>query len=601
VRGPSVPAVHAPWLEPPLDTFRDWSEWADLDEALAAPKRKATLPDLEPVTHVVAGRDVNLLRSAFGFFALHARDGLVGPVELPSTSGAVFFGADDTLYMADDAGQLYAARYATDSGFDGFEPVGAVAGAIGWSAGGHVIAAATGADVHVSIDGGLTFHASSPRAPEDVRLLEVMPSGTLVVELEGTGWLNTLTSLDAGLHWKPTLSLPSLERNGGWLHGDDPSCVPTVHAVLADDERTWVQVSDDELRDAMRADAATVVRAGRTLAASPTLHAYAALPAPSWTYPAPPSKLRKKYPGFPACKGAKIGAGRKTKNVKMVETGTDIEPPPDCEGVECVRGMRSMALLPTKTRAYLLHDGLCTASTALDEACPAHAKLVRPPHVLVTQVQPWNRKVPSAVHVAPIPIGCAPSFVSFGSGLLVLACEGPSGLALHAATADAQWAHEVDVAETSFAVDDFEMVADGTAMFAWYAPQGGRTVAWVRAPVDVGQPNAWRDVTRANAVDYALMEAGGVDVLVSDPKEGGPHVFSLVHESANGMATTLLSDVAFEGDLVCIGHADDRIVGIRRTSKGGYEAIVMDAQGVRDNGVLLDGRGRTDPTGRCGF
>jgi hypothetical protein len=600
-RGPSIPAIHAPWLEPPLDDFREWAEWADLDETpLAAPRRRATVPDLGPVTHVVAGRDVNLLRSAFGDFVLHARDGLVGPIDLPEKTGVVFFDGDDTLYMADDEGSLHAARYASASGFGDFEPVGAVPGAVAWSAGGHVIAASTGAQVHVSVDGGRTFVATTPRPSEDVALLEVMPSGSIFVALEGTGWPDTATSNDAGVHWKPTLPLPPLQRTGGWLHGIDVSCSPPVHAVLADDERTWIEVSSERMDDATFADAATVPRALRTLAVSPTLVAYADLPEPSWSYPAAPPKWQKKYPGDPACKGTKVGAGRKTKNVKLVEVGKDIEPSPDCEGVECVRGMRSMFPLPTKTRAHLLHDGSCKSSAAVDEACGPNAKLVRRPHVLVTQVEAWNRKVPSSVHVAPLPDDCSPSFVTFAGGLLVLACDVDGGLAFHVATPDAHWHHEVDSSGARFDVDDFEMAADGSAMFAAYPADGGAGVAWVRAPVDVGVAKAWRDVTRSHAVDYALMEGGGVDVLLSDPSEG-PHVFSLVHESSDGSKTTILSSAKLDGDLFCFGHADGRVVGIRRTAKGGYEAIVMDTAGIHGVGTLLDAKGRTDLSGRCGF
>jgi hypothetical protein len=155
-------------------------------------------------------------------------------------------------------------------------------------------------------------------------------------------------------------------------------------------------------------------------------------------------------------------------------------------------------------------------------------------------------------------------------------------------SSEARWAESFPTAG-EIALDDFEMAADGTAMFAKYREN---TRAFVRSPVALGA-NAWRDVSHAGTVSYALCTGGAVDVILGDGD-----LLTLTEDTPTGKHT-LLTRVPI-GDLWCLGHKDGRVVGIRRMPAGTFERIVIEKEGVTVDSPVLDGSGAADPTGACG-
>jgi hypothetical protein len=297
-----------------------------------------------------------------------------------------------------------------------------------------------------------------------------------------------------------------------------------------------------------------------------------------------PSPTLPKYAGYPLCKG-RVGTGRRTKVVKMIETGQDLSGAEDCTGIACIRGTRASMQRPTRTRAYFLSDGLCGATCAT---------MTRPPHALFVDVSPTVPAAIRAVRSVMVPPACTPRFVTFASGLVVLACDS----ALYTATAGAEWNLESLLAlgpETRAA--DLEMLADGAAMFATY-PKGPAR-AWVRRPVAVGDRTAWRDVTRTGAERYVLREGGAVDIIVAEP-DRGDDVFSLIEDSPGEAPRTVLAHAVVGGDLWCLGRKDGAVVGLRRLERGTFERIAFTDDGVVGAGLMLGGYAASDPTGACG-
>ncbi|GAC1352615.1 MAG: hypothetical protein NVSMB1_17250 [Polyangiales bacterium] len=558
------------------------------------------IPDFGTVRHVAEGPHTSIVESAFGYFVVHARDGVTGPYASPVDDQhleAIFIDADDSVYIADRRGALFQASYRAALGLSPFKQVGFLPSARHWSAGARVVAATSGTEVFVSTDHGATFGASAPRTGEDVAALIVRFDDTLVTQTRGAAGLSTFLSHDRGASWTASTRVPPIDMVGAWIFGDDESCgsLAATWAVLARDGRTWVMQSPMM----WSAIADRVHRVKRVLSASAELVAFAEGLVPSSMDPRPPLETRPAYPGYPMCEVAS-GSRRRSKQVKMLESGAEVSGAEECEGVECIWATRSARLPPTKTRGYLLHDGLCHPSDATGEACRDGVSLVRAPHLLLTK-DPSLLRQPT-VWAIPLPTACTPRFTAFSSGLIVLLCQDtPASSRIYTMTAEGRWHSEGTLPIDARVSDaDFEMTTDGTAMLAWYAKDRVQSKAWVRAPWDVGATSVWREVSRPNAVVYALREGGSVDIVDAEPS-AGPHSLSLLEDTPHRSPTAILSHVHLEGDLWCIGRIGSQIVGILRTTSGSFLRVAFEHGAARTEGVLTDGRDHLDPTGRCGF
>jgi hypothetical protein len=232
----------------------------------------------------------------------------------------------------------------------------------------------------------------------------------------------------------------------------------------------------------------------------------------------------------------------------------------------------------TRTSAFLLHDGLHAGET-----------IVRRPHLLFMDDD--IKRLERSVRTVSAPATCTPKNVSFRGGLVVLQCANG---AVHAATSDGAFQHEADF-EAPFEVGDFEMIDDATAMYASY-PVDGKARAWVRAPVPLGA-NAWRSVSRSDAVAYVLRDGGVVDVVIRE----GDYTFSLLTDAPGQIPTMPLAHITIGGDLWCLGRADGRYVGLVRNERLTFDRVVLHDTKVEIVDTVLDVHDQADKTGRCGF
>lgn len=135
-------------------------------------------------------------------------------------------------------------------------------------------------------------------------------------------------------------------------------------------------------------------------------------------------------------------------------------------------------------------------------------------------------------------------------------------------------------------------------MLAWYG--AGATQAWVRAPAEAGLAGAWREVARADVVEYVLSTRGRVDVVTSSPLDGGRR-FSLVADAPGESVTVVAKDLPVDGDLWCVGRKGSIVVGLRRTEKGLFARFSIEAGQLRQDGILLEGGDHANPESGCGF
>jgi len=568
---PSAPTLpSAPWLEP----------------ALSAPD------DLLPHDHVptfgssflpvVAEHDSALVETSFGAFVLRAKSGIHGPYSL-GPRVFVAFGADGAAYVVRPSGRLLRATLSDDGGLGPFEPGGLVDGVTQWRVGRQVVAAANAEALHLSRDRGATFERAT-LAADSIAGVFVRSDDLLVVQASAT-----FVSRDGGRSFDKTVSPPPLRQHGDWIYGEDRSCGKAIFVALSGAGR-FVEVPS--LPGDVPEQGRRWENAARRFAVSSELVLEPVRPMP-WPDPRPFPNASKLYAGYPRCQVSSLGSGRITKTVKMIETGHDICPF-ECEGLGCLHGLRAPPLPPTKTRAYLFHDGLCPAATA--DVCAKDAPMLTPPHALFVEDTAFHAKSARSV---PVPLGCRPRFTAFSAGLVVLPCASTKTTStLWVATADADFRLEAMLPSSgTLGPDDFEMVSDGTAMLATYGKLVTDSRAWVRRPWAVGVKDAWRDVSRPNAIAFLLRLAGVVDVVVAEP-DLGPDAISILEDRPDGV-TTAVAHAKIPGDLWCIGRKDGVLVGIRRTAAGYFRRIVFHASGALDEGPLLDGRGRLAPG--CGL
>lgn len=591
---PRPPLALPPWFERPLWGVRDWR---DPDEPFAsrALAYRAPAPAIWcPGAPLALGP-----RSAVfeGLYVVQSARGLAGPFAPPVAPAATFVLGDD-VFVAGGDGALHRARASGAEGLADFERSGAAPAAARWAAGGRRVVAAGAGRLFVSNDGGASFVARALPTGEPIDALFVREDEAIVTQThdQARGARATRSSIDGGVSWHVGPALPPLRRDGGFIYGVDESCAgaPAIWAVLASDGRTWVKPPPLDAAEAGRRRA----RLERTFEMTPELVAHAELAVANAREPKPPAASLARYAGFPIC-GGRPG-GRTPKVARLISPGIDVEGQ-ECAGTSCIYGERAATPPPTATRAYLFHDGLCDPRDALpgeDELCRDGARLVRAPHAAF--LHDTSRLEASAPRSVPLPEDCWPRFVTFASGLVVLACrprDASATTTLYAADGAGEWHLEASLASADLlAASDFEMARDGTAMLASY-PRLGPARAWVRAPLPIGALDAWREVSREDAIDYVLDLAG--EVLVASAE--APQTLTLVLDAPGKPARVVIANASFIGDLWCVGRKDERVVGLLRAPGGTFQRVAFTREGIGYEGTLLEGADRADPLGRCGF
>ncbi|MBI2395994.1 MAG: hypothetical protein HYV09_40905 [Deltaproteobacteria bacterium] len=562
--GPAAPAhtqKKAPgWREPPLE-FRAYS--GDFAHGFGHP------PEIYPKV-MTAAQGAALVRDGqYGWFVVDAEHGISGPYAMGEVASAVF-GGGATLYVARESGALFRARRQPDGTWSPLEQSGTAPRAGRLRAGGSILASFDADMVLTSIDDGATWRKTTLGLGVVVESLATRSDDVLVANVTGAGGSATLVSNDRGKTFSKTVPVDHLGRVGDSIFGYD-SCSGKERAwtALASDGRTWVVVPSP-------LSTSSNERVRRLFVATTELGAVPRVREPWRDDLVPPSPSLPKFPAQKKC----TTDWPTVAVVKYVVKGYEVNT--ICEALGCLRNWRQPPPRWSKTSAFLLHDAICAAAPG-SAKCPDDPVLVRAPHaVFVTDTHPDPGSTRSVTAV-PIPSSCHPRFLTYASGLMVLSCAEPfARTTLYASSSNGAWAAEAEIRiDAALTPDDFEMRWDGTAMFADYGPRDRPNPrAWVRAPVEIGEKGAWREVTRENAAGYVLKDDGIVDVVLAEP-DRGPDVFSLIEDAPGKPSRELLAHASAGGDLWCIGRRDGVISGVRQVGPDTFESVVFAQQGTK--------------------
>lgn len=565
------PAWLEPLLEwPPVFVDQNWNGIFD---------PPARLP-----TVLATGAHAALVRGgSLGFFVEDETRGFTGPYAFGDVASAAI-GATGSLYLARTDGLLYRSDRKADGTWTSATLIGPFPTPKHWIAAGPLLAGYEGREVFVSSDQG----ASWMKRPLDAEVVGLWgrPDGVLVLQLAAAPGTRTRVSSDGGRTWGTSVRIDHIRQLGGWIYGNGCDGAGQLRSTaLAADGRTWVYVTDPWPSGSQRTFwLYERFRFSPEMAASPPRQG-------PWAddVSAPSASL----PPFTGAKDCPKRAPRVVRVNEQPETTSAAEPA--CSGVACLKSWRATPPYPTRTSAYLLHDGLCVASPD-DGECPPGYLLSRPPHLAIVNDATVPRGESRTLRLVDVPAGCKPRFVTFGAGLIVVPCVGAVGNShtstVYTAAADGRWYNEgnLPIDETAQA-SDFEMRADGTAMFAVYGGNERGARAWVRAPLDAGAQNAWRDVSMPRAAGYTLRDRGTVEVVIAEP-ERGPDAFSLIESRRDGQTRVILAHAAAGGDLWCIGSRGKEVLGLRKAS-GRFETVAITGNGATVTGTPSDSLARS--------
>lgn len=468
----------ADWLEPILP---DWDP-----RAVYSPGREAVLGNhLTLVSARIGIRDV--------FVGVHDERGVMGFFSRGTGVRWVGVDGDDAIYQVDEAGHVVRATFDAAMS-DSWEERAPVPGAQIWTASSGVLGAAVDDTLYVSTDGARTFHPTKPAPGSRIAFLGSRPDGVIVVQVRkgAEGALRTLISSDRGEHFSSTPRVPELTQVGAWIFS---RC---ARAVLSSDGKTWVRVDDV---DALGTPAISQIQDGSADPGALVANRRVSLFEP----PAPPPHPDSVLTGDLSCSGS-WHVTRRVHAPNAVDPGA-------CVGVSCLDLRPEPSPYPTRTQVILLRDGACPAEHAdTTGRCRPDAPVLRAPHALFLDHQS------STARVSDLPSSCRPGSVRSAGGLAVLSCREVDGTSsLYAATRTEPWRREANFHVPLTAESTrLQVAGDGTLLFEDRADGLREISAWVRSPMPVGAPGAWRELHQEGARAYSVTRGNGALVTVSE-------------------------------------------------------------------------------------
>jgi hypothetical protein len=496
VPGPTGRAARAPWLQGALPLRN--SELLRDRRLVALGKQGAIVEaDLE---HSPDGKSS---RVATIRLALDRRAGLLGVLAPPPDTRWLGLDGKDAVYAVTPEGQVHRApslRAATAAG--GFIAAGRVAGAVSWSFSAGLIAALLPARVALSRDGGRTFFESAPPGAGPLKELALRYDGVIAVR---TASGETALSSD-GRRWQRSSFQPAaLLSSGPWIYGAS-GC---THAVLSVDKKTWVEASlpssldpgNSRHADRWEALLSTSEQPDKTMGDPPSLFT-----------PAPPAaKAAARVVGAPkACAPDRSGRYKLSGLIGRIGQGT-------CNYGAlslCLRGTAGHDPEPSSLWVGWLSDGR-------RDAAPA------PTLVLVDRRQGTFR-------IGALPAGCRARRVEALVGTAVLLCErSPDLTQVYLADDAGAWHDEGQLAAPAAQLERVRAAPDGTLLVqSCHTSEERRTqegsahlcgTAFVRRPLKLGAPDAWREVLIHDALTYRPL-AGGRALVVEHTGTGNDRI-----------------------------------------------------------------------------
>ena len=526
-RSASVPVAprRPSWLEP-LVSMEDWY-----------------IKNGGPV--VAVGRGSALVGQLPEIAGVSAQHGIVGYLRLPTQSIWVALGPRDEVLAATRDGGLWSSADVESASRGAFARIATVPDAVSWDVSGTVLAAATLAEVHVSVDGGVSFRASRPSPHAIVGVLAQSPSVVLAeVDLPSSAWPTTyFISRDLGESWRRSrYDPPGLRRVGSWLTDAmrDPEVTGAIErcpTVLAPDG-TWRTIPQEDLEELRR-----VVRAwpeGRTSSA-PAFH------------PAPPS-------------GASLGnvnsyRERRADSCQVGARPLSPAPGPAVEAAGLDGGEDGDVVLYrdgpeselTRVHFVFVDDGIC--ATTVNGKCSS--QMIRPPHVVAFDA------IARTEHFLEVPPRCSPLRILNARGLGLLLCMEGREVVVYAIDKTLAWKREVVLPPWGGELSVVRVVDDGTVALTTTCLPTAACRAAVRAPAEVGSPGAWWTPTRAGVVAFRPARGGAVMAVMARAGDRG--------------------QVDLEVWRVTRPHGDARV--FRRAVTAPLESVKVDGDDILVNGV----------------
>lgn len=524
--------------------------------AAFSPRPVTTAPE---VATLAVSHDAALGRVEAGVYALHHKLGVVGPlavgegdwVGLDERSRVLLARPDGTLLRAPD---VQAARRA-----EGFAQLAAIPGALAWDASGEWIAVATKAKVLLSGDGGRAFRvvgalAGNPFVDERHlvgRSREAAVGWRMAVLVRADGAVAAQTYKGAVIPtWlaapgkplsRPRIDLPPLARVGGWIGAGEPCAVAlSTDGVRFASLARWI--GPEERSEWTRAllPTAEVVASTRDFVESPG-------------EPPPPSP--------PASQVDWTGCGLGVPQLSHLlpsAPGPAAPSVPACSGAGAVSGVLDEEPTPAAKAVALFGDGLCAPTDEDPDApgaCRAGAPLRRLPGVALID------READTVSVGALPPGCTPQKLLTAGGVGVLVCEplaAPEEAPIFLADVSGRWQSEGTLRLGGRRVDALRLAPDGTLLLraGWSDPETRR--AFVRRPLALGDPRAFREVDVRGAAEVRVDVGGGL-LLILPGGTPAPSFVALALDTPAAPRRTLVERAVVAGALVDVAIVGRRV------------------------------------------
>jgi hypothetical protein len=484
---------------------------------------------------LAVSHDAALAGTEAGVFALHRKHGVVGPLAVTEAS---WVGLDDrgrVLAAREGGALLRAADVLAARAAEGFAEVAKVAGALAWDASGEWIAVATKGGVLVSGDGARSF-----RVVGEVRgATRVWVRGDGAVAAQSGDTLpHTWLAAPGKRFARPRGDLPALTRVGGWIGAGEPCAI----ALSSDGQRfaalpRWI--GPEERSEWARALLPTseVVASTRDFVESP------AEPPP----PAPPSR-----------QADWTGCGLGIPQLAHLLPAPSGSAAPASSGAAAVSGVLDEEPTPAAKAVALFGDGLCDPADedhASPGTCRAGAPLQRLPSVALID------READTVAVGALPPGCTPQRLFTAGGVGVLVCEplaAPEEAPLFLADVTGRWQSEGTLRLGGRSADALRLAPDGTLLLraGWADPASRR--AFVRRPLALGEPRAWREVDVRGAAEVRVDVGGGL-LLVLPEGAPLPNMVSLALDTPAAPRRPLVERAVLPGALLDVAIVGRRV------------------------------------------
>jgi hypothetical protein len=483
--------------------------------------------------------DAALAGTEAGVFALHRKHGVVGPLAVGEAS---WVGLDDrgrVLAARPNGALLRAPDVLAARKPEGFAEVATVPGALSWDASGEWIGAVTKTSVLVSGDAARSF-----RVVGEVRgaaRVWVRADGAVVAQSADTVAL-TWVAAPGKRFARPRADLPALTRVGGWIGAGEPCAV-----ALSTDGRRFAPltrwIGPEERAEWTRAlqPTADVVATSRDFLESPS-------------EPPPPSP--------PVREGDWTGCGLGLPQLVHLLPSAPAygSASPSCAGAAAVAGVLDEAPTPAAQAVALFGDGLCAAGDEDPDApvagtCRAGAPLARLPGVALI-----DREADS-VQVGALPPGCTPLKLLTAGGVGVLVCAplaAPEEALLFLADVSGRWQSEGALRLAGRSVDALSLAPDGTLLLRAGWGDVATRRAFVRRPLALGEPRAWREVDVAGAAEVRVDVGGGL-LLVLPGGAPVPSFVALALDTPAAPRRTLVERANLPGALVDVAVVGRRV------------------------------------------